>query len=313
MQFILPDTQWQHITFTMPSQLWELFELNRSFLLKQLSRLAADTVLKIAKKKGVVPGIFTALHTFGRDLKWNTHIHLSTTLGGLSDDATRYVKLYFEKGAIERQWKYLIITLLRNNFDQMILPKHLQRVCPDYHHFNRWLDMHYQKKWIVHFSKPSDNHRRNVKYLGSYIKRPPLSMSRLKHYDGHTVRFEYLDHKNKKKNIMTMDALEFMQRFIKHIPDKHFRLINYYGFLANRVRGSLLPKVYALLGQEEKNDIPTLRYGQMLKSSFGVDPHQCILCNSRMAFVGLKFGMPMYQLRHHHVILANAKPIPEAA
>ena len=28
---ILPNTEWQHITFTIPSQLWDLFWLNRTF------------------------------------------------------------------------------------------------------------------------------------------------------------------------------------------------------------------------------------------------------------------------------------------
>ncbi|MFK0569557.1 transposase [Endozoicomonas sp.] len=38
----------------------------------------------MAGKKGIRSGIFTALHTFGRDLKWNTHVHLSVTTGGLA-------------------------------------------------------------------------------------------------------------------------------------------------------------------------------------------------------------------------------------
>ena len=34
---------------------------------------------------------------------------------------------------------------------------------------------------------------------------------------------------------------------IEHIPDKHFKMIQYYGFLSNRKRGIMLPKVYAAL------------------------------------------------------------------
>ena len=29
---LLPDTEWQHITFTMPDALWELFRINRTLL-----------------------------------------------------------------------------------------------------------------------------------------------------------------------------------------------------------------------------------------------------------------------------------------
>ena len=67
---ILPNTEWQHITFTMPSELWDLFWLNRE-LLNQITKLAADCIMTLARKLDVVPAIFTALHTFGRDLKRN--------------------------------------------------------------------------------------------------------------------------------------------------------------------------------------------------------------------------------------------------
>lgn len=79
---ILPATSWQHITFTMPDDLWDFFWYNR-FLLNEIPKIAANCIQTIAKQKGVLPGIFIALHTFGRNLKRNVHIHLSTTLGGL--------------------------------------------------------------------------------------------------------------------------------------------------------------------------------------------------------------------------------------
>ena len=76
---LLPNTEWQHITFTMPDKLWKFFWLNRS-LLRAIAKIAAKCIQTIAKKKGVIPGIFIAIHTFGRDLKANVHIHLSTTV-----------------------------------------------------------------------------------------------------------------------------------------------------------------------------------------------------------------------------------------
>ena len=50
----------------MPSELWDLFCLNRN-LLNQITKLAADCIMTLASKLDVVPAIFTALHTFGRD------------------------------------------------------------------------------------------------------------------------------------------------------------------------------------------------------------------------------------------------------
>ncbi|MEQ4680954.1 transposase zinc-binding domain-containing protein [Providencia rettgeri] len=44
-QHILPDCEWQHITFTMPDKLWPAFNLNWS-LLNQLFACAANTLMK---------------------------------------------------------------------------------------------------------------------------------------------------------------------------------------------------------------------------------------------------------------------------
>ncbi|PJE78166.1 hypothetical protein CI610_02897 [invertebrate metagenome] len=63
---LLPATEWQHITFTMPGELWVFFLFNRK-LLGSLSLIAAKNIQTFAKDKGLLPVIFTALHTFGLD------------------------------------------------------------------------------------------------------------------------------------------------------------------------------------------------------------------------------------------------------
>ncbi len=287
---ILPDTQWQHITFTMPSELWELFRYNRHLLGKP-SALAAKVVMKLSGKKGVLPGIFTALHTFGRDLKWNVHVHLSITCGGLTDDKKAWKEIFFSKQVLMPMWRYEIINLFRQAFarGELKLPKSLKKADASKTIFNRWLDTHYKKPWIVHFAKPSKNHHRNIKYLGRYLKRPALSMSRLKHYDGKEVIFSYLNHATKQYLRFTSGVENFIKRLVQHIPDKGFRMIRYYGFLATRVRSKLLPKVYDLLDQPERKAIP-IRFPALMKNSFGVDPLECILCKSRMVLTGIVPG-----------------------
>ena len=109
---ILPQTEWQHITLTMPKQLWALFEKNR-WLLDKLSSIAAGTIQTTAQQNNVTPGIFTALHTFGRDLKWNPHVHMSVTRGGLNTKQESWKKLFFRKETIMRMWRYRVIKLIR--------------------------------------------------------------------------------------------------------------------------------------------------------------------------------------------------------
>ena len=223
---ILPQTDWQHITFTMPAQLWDLFWLNRP-LLNKIALLAANTVKTLAANKKLIPGIFTVIHTFGRDLKKNVHVHLSTTLWGISEDGSQFKKLFFPQKSLMKLWRYSVIDLFRKTYlaGQLTLPPALAKIITHKKQFLKFLDELYQKHWIVHCAKPNNNHKKNIQYLGRYVKRPPIAESKLRHYDGNNVRFTYLDHTTKSYRQFKCSADEFIARFIQHIPDINFRLI----------------------------------------------------------------------------------------
>ena len=103
----------------MPSELWDLFYLNRE-LLNQITKLAADCIMTLASKLDVVPAIFTALHTFGRDLKRNVHVHLSTTRIGLHINLKKTKKLFFKQHSLMKMWKHRVIKLFKSH--NIILP-----------------------------------------------------------------------------------------------------------------------------------------------------------------------------------------------
>ena len=289
---VLPDTPWQHITFTMPSELWNFFWLNRS-LLNLISAIAAKCIKKIAKKKKLLVGIFVAIHTFGRDLKRNVHIHLSVTTGGLSHDKKQWENIFFHQTTLMRMWRYDIIALFHKMHQQrkLSLPPSLQKKLNHTFTFSQFLQQLYQKFWRVHCAKPSDNYKKNLAYFSRYIKRPPIAESRLKHYNGSEVTFRFLDHKTKTYRLFTLSHEQFISRFIWHIPDIGFRMIRYYGFLANRVRGTLLPIVSQVLGLQPKEparSAPT--YLSLMLQNFNVNPLACILCGKQLLFSGFHFG-----------------------
>lgn len=280
----LPRTIWQHITFTMPEALWVFFWLNRH-LMNRIPLIAATIINDWAYKKGFRPGIFLAIHTFGRDLKRNIHIHLSTTAGGLSLFNESWIgKAYFHHQSLKDTWRYNVIDLLRKEFTKGLLklPPYLKHInTPTL--FNSWTSQFYNTTWVVHLNKQSNSTKANVDYLGKYLKRPPIGETRIKHYDGKTVTYEYLDHYTGVIETMSLPVLEFIARLIQHIPDTHFRMIRYYGFLSNRLRGTLLPKVYKLL--KMKNVITTkvyLSWRDMIQATYHYNPLLCTRCRSTM-------------------------------
>uniref|UniRef100_UPI0037098DB2 transposase n=1 Tax=Enterobacter cancerogenus TaxID=69218 RepID=UPI0037098DB2 len=69
-----------------------------------------------------------------------------------------------------------------------------------------------------------------------------MSAAKLKHYSGDVAVHHYYDHRTQQYRQQTLTQEEMIVRYISHIPEKHFKMVLYYGFLSNRKRGELLPK-----------------------------------------------------------------------
>lgn len=305
---ILPDTSWQHITLTMPCELWDFFWYNR-WLLNLVASIAAKCLLDLAKKKGILLGLFIAIHTFGRDLKRNVHFHISTTAGGLSESLTKWKNISFHQITLMKTWRYQIIKLFRNAYKQnkLVIPTSLQKQLNQSYTFNHFLDSIYQKTWIIDCPKPTSNFKHIVRYLGSYFKRPPIAESKLRHFDGNEVTFKYLNHVTNTYRNFILSAEQFIARFIQHIPDVNFRMLRYYGFLANRVRGKLLPITYKLLGQKHNSKISPPSFAELIQQNFKFNPLTCILCGHQLILKAIHYGLNIKQLISYHREVALLK------
>lgn len=105
------------------------------------------------------------------------------------------------------------------------------------------------KYWHVYMSKKTAGGRNTARYLGRYLKKPPIAASRLAHYNGGaSLSFRYLDHKTGETATETLTQRELVARLKQHIPEKFFKMVRYFGFLTNRVCGEKLPQVYRALG-----------------------------------------------------------------
>jgi hypothetical protein len=76
-----------------------------------------------------------------------------------------------------------------------------------------------------------------LKYLARYTHRVAISNGRLLSSEQRQVRFRWRDSKdNNRTKLMTLDAIEFIRRFLLHILPSGFVKIRHFGFLANRNR-----------------------------------------------------------------------------
>ena len=103
--------------------------------------------------------------------------------------------------------------------------------------------------WVVYAKPPFGGPEQVLKYLARYTHRVAISNSRILSIDGGRVTFKWKDYAGgNKTRIMTLDAVEFIRRFLLHIVPTGFVRIRQFGFLANRARGKKLELCRMLLG-----------------------------------------------------------------
>ena len=308
-----PDVPYQHIVFTMPIEFAPLFWANRP-MLNVLCKLAAECLKTVANEKRVhYLGIFEALHTFGGDLKKHVHVHVSIALGGLNRSKTQWIEIKkFNSNQLFRLWRAKVIKLFRDQYNagELTLVGELAHLQNDPAGFNRFLDKQFKRWWNVYCQKPDKSHKKNTEYFSRYVKRPAIANSRLHHYNGSHLFFDFYNHKTKKHEKKQMTSFEFIAAVIQHIPDKGFRLIRYYGFLSNRLRGHCLPIILRLLNLPQIILANTASsFAQCMQQSFNFDPLKCILCGANMKLARIRQGVPANQLYRFHHKLASGKPI----
>lgn len=136
-----------------------------------------------------------------------------------------------------------------------------------------------------------------AKYLGRYLKKPPVSGARLAHYDGGSrITLRFLDHRTSRHEDLELSQHELILRLIKHIPEKHFRMVRYFGFLANRVVGRLLPLMRKALGQDEVRKVVPVTFATLSQGLLGTDPFACLLCGAKMAYSRALAAVPREKL-----------------
>jgi hypothetical protein len=274
-----PNVSYSHVTFTVPSELRELF-LTKPDTRKILFKIASSIVLDWCRDRGWIPAITCVLHTFGRDLKFHPHIHMLISTGGLdAETESKWIDCPFlPEGMLKKRWQTLLLYRLCGDG---LISVHLKRNL-------------YYTKWYLYIAKQLLIAIVTTNYVGRYTKRPPLAEARILDYNYHNVTFYYEDWANGKcPTRITYNADEFIARLIQHIPPKYFRLIKHYGLLNNRTRGRYLPLLKVMFGAV-KQCLEKTTWNVRQKLFRGTDPTLCPKCRSRMIRTEIAFWSKRY-------------------
>lgn len=260
----------RHIVFTMSDKLWFYFQKYR-YLLNGLFDAASTAVLswfyQLNKSQNFKPGIMCVLHTFGRDLKWNPHIHMLCTEGAAGNTEVFRIVKHINFKALRFRWQKLLLDYLSQNLPTFELP-----------HFNILKNQIYKdfNNGFYVYAKPNNisSISQTINYVVRYTGRPAMAQSRILHYDGSFVTYFYERHEDGKKIEVTIHVYDFIKLLIKHIPDKHFKMVRYYGLYAKQHKHS--NKIFKLLNKNQIKVREILRKWQFaIELSFGYNPTKC--------------------------------------
>jgi hypothetical protein len=245
-----------HVVFTVPAPVGEIAFQNKALVYAILFHAAAETLATIAadpKHLGAQLGVTMVLHTWGQTLQHHPHVHCVVPGGGLSLDSTRWIAcrrgFLLPVRVLSRLFRRLFLRDLQNAFDTgnlRFFGKLSDLSDPEV--FARRLDALRHTNWVVYAKPPFGGAEHVLAYLGPYTHRVAIANSRLISLSDGKVRFTWKDYRQDgKTKMMTLEADEFIRRFLLHTLPDGFHRIRHYGFLANGGRSDHLALCRRLL------------------------------------------------------------------
>jgi len=285
---VLP-VEYYHVVFTLPAQLRPLALQNKNVMYNILFRAVSKTLLTIAsdpKHLGADIGFTAILHTWGQTLMDHPHVHCVVPGGGLSHDGQRWIScrkgFFLPKKVLSRLFRRLFLQALKCAFDkgELAFRNNLGHLA-DAASFKNLIRVCQGKKWVVYVKPPFGGPEKVLDYLGRYTHRIAISNHRLLEIKDGKVTFTWKNYrKDGRRETMTLDACEFIRRFLMHVLPRGFVRIRYYGLLANCHRSQKLQRCRELLNvpqppcdSPEKQD-----WVELLITLTGQDPLQCPKC-----------------------------------
>lgn len=210
------------ITFTVPAGLRAFARSHPRQAYQAMFEASSGALKALAEDPRHIgtkrPGFFGVLHTWGRDLTYHPHVHYVVPAGGLSEDGESWLP--------SGNQFYLPVRPLS------ILYRSKFRACMERAGLLGQIDPAVWKQlWVVHSQAVGDG-RTSLRYLAPYIFRVAISDRRIVSCENAQVTFTYRKSGTSHWRKMTLDAMEFIHRFLQHVLPTGFQKVRHYGFLS---------------------------------------------------------------------------------
>jgi len=278
-----------HLVFTLPHDLNPIILSNKRKTLSILFAAANETLQAFAKdpqwRLSGRLGFISVLHTWSQTLIDHFHLHCLIPAGALSFAKGRWMPakdtFLFKINSLAKEFRKRYLKLLLKAYlnDELIFTKKTA-AFESKKVFQQFIDSLSKTKWIAYAKRPFAGPQQVLEYLGRYTHRVAISNNRIIAIDNGKVTFTYRDRKRDNEiKEMTLDADEFIRRFLLHVLPKGLIKIRYFGFLSHTNKKKEIPLIRKLIDPDATSPEKTKEtiYEMMLRLT-GIDITCCPKC-----------------------------------
>ena len=232
-------------------------------------------------------GFISFLHTFGRDLKWNPHIHVLLAEAYLTSDNKLVKYDFFSFEFVRKSFQNF---LFNNMYNYMKMNNYPSKEKSDFYLLCQKLRSKHDKGFYVYGKK--NKNCKTIKdvtsltnYIARYASHPAISERRIINVDfpNNLVTWYYDPHEDDDiedtslkmgRQVITESIDSFMIKLIRHIPNKGFQQIRYYGFYSNKFKHKVTNNNLLTDAQLTKM-LHNTYWIESLLNTFGYNPILC--------------------------------------
>jgi len=157
-------------------------------------------------------GYIVVLQTHGRNGRYNPHLHIIATSGGLDQESGEWVHLgYLPYRVLHKKWQWYLLDMFKKELDT---EKSEQLVDHCYRHYSNGFVANVQKGDVP------GRYESLAKYVAKYVMSPPIAVRRADAYDGQKVTYHYRSHMTERVEKETIEVYTFIGRMVQHVFQK---------------------------------------------------------------------------------------------
>ena len=285
------DAPYFHVVFTVPQELNPLIYSNQQILYDALYHCVSETINELTadtKHLGAKVGYICVLHTWGSEMNYHPHIHVILLGGGLTAKnqwRDKGEEFFLPVRVMSKLFRGKYLHELKTLWEEEKLQFHeSSEQYRNRYTFKELLNLCYEKDWVPHCKKTFNGAQSVINYLGKYTHRIAISNHRIIRMDEDTVTYYVKDYREAGKwKEFTISGIEFIRRFLMHVPPKRFVRIRHYGLLCTRTKTRQLTLCRNLLGcKQYLSRLKSMETPQMLETLYGIKVTVCKCCGGHL-------------------------------